>query len=201
MLILHTMLSPEALDDLLADYVTRDGTADGTFTSQDERKAQLLSSLEKEEAFITFNAEYQQPCLITRTDATPQALQDFKAMKAELVESVEDQARAKVKFDNLFSELTAKGAFPLPLGRTTMQGSLGLLVNDGVLAIEQLQDLLRRHSKGDYGVLGIDDQLRNLEAVESKDYMLSRYEVDGLSLYVETYAGHDQTMVMKVSDR
>lgn len=204
MLILHTMLSPQALDDLLADYVTRDGTADGTFTTLEERKAQLLTNLEREEAFITYNYEHSQACLIHRNDVTPEALAEFAELKveaAEQAESAREEAAAQEVFDQLFAELKSQGVFPIPLGRTVMAGRIGHLVSEGRLAIEQLQELLHKHANGDYGVLGAADRLANLRAIKDKDHMLSRYEVAGESLYVEMLAGHHQTMVMGRSDR
>lgn len=205
MLIPHTQLSPEALDDLLADYVTREGTDNGHFTTLAERKAQLLSSLNSEEAFITYNYDHNQPCLIPSHEATADAIKDFKALKLSLDEDSR-KAQAKTEhsegvFSALFGTLTDEGVFPIPLGRTVMAREVGILIEQGKVSVEQLQDLLHRHSIGDFGLLGIDDKLANLNAIKSKHYMLSRYEVSGLSMYVEMLEGHERTMVMLRSER
>ena len=205
MLIPHTQLSTEALDDLLADYVTREGTDNGTFTTQAERKAQLLKSLEREEAFITYNYEHQQPCLIASHQATPESIKDFASLKLSLAEdkrdSLEKARLAEVHFAELLLAMTTEGVFPIDLGRTVMTREVGFLIEEKKVSLEQLQDILRKHSMGDYGVLGIDDKLANLKAIQSKSYMLSRYEVSDVALYVEMYAGHDRTMVMLRSER
>lgn len=199
MLIPHTTLQPETLDELLADYVTRDGTDNGSFTTLEERKAQLLSSLECDEAFITFNYEHQQACLVPRHEVDAGALLDYQAVKASLKEEADAaqwEADAEVEFKRLHAELQAEGFFPIPLGRTLMQRDVNIMLHSGKVTLEELQDLLRKHSEGDYGVVSWGDKLSNLKTIKSKGYLLSRYDVAGISLIVETPDGHPQTMVM-----
>lgn len=198
MLIPHTQLDPRTLDELLNDYVTRDGTADGTFTTTEERKAQLLEKLESEEAFITFNYEYQQACLISRHEAPADALLEFEAAKQSLSSQGDDavyEERCKARFERLYGELLASGSFPIELGRTVQSRGVYVLQDEGHISLAELQSLLRRHSLGDYGLVSWGDKLKNLEAIPTKDYMLSRYEVRGRSLCVEMMAGHSQAMV------
>lgn len=74
MLIPYTSFNPATLDELLNDFVSRDGTDNGHFTSLEERKAELLGALGREDVFITFNHEYLQPCLVAKHDASTKAL-------------------------------------------------------------------------------------------------------------------------------
>lgn len=203
MLIPHTQLNPETLDDLLTDFVTRVGTF-GDATSLDVRKAQLLRQLETEQAFITYNYDHQQPCLVARNDVSESAIREFKTVKQALLdEAAEESAEreAMAAFIALHRKMTEEGVFPIDLGRTVMSAATGALLKSDKIRLDQLQDLLRRHSKGDYGLVPWCDKLSNLKAIATKDYMLSRYEISGLPFYVEMLADWPQTMVMRVSDR
>lgn len=198
MLIPHTQLDPQTLDELMTDYVTRDGTADGTYTTLAERKTQLLDKLEREEAFITFNAEHQQACLIPRHEAPDDALRAFEDLKATLTAEREDaayEAECKAAFEKRYGEFIASAIFPIELGRTVQSHGVHVLQLEHKVSLEDLQGLLRKHSIGDYGLVSWGDKLKNLEAIPEKDYMLSRYEVRGHSLCVEMMAGHTQAMV------
>jgi uncharacterized protein YheU (UPF0270 family) len=84
MLIPHSKFSTPILDDMLSDFVTRDGTDNGNFITLAERKAQLLSQLESHQAFITFNADHQQTCLVTSNEVPDDALRDFKQLVQKL---------------------------------------------------------------------------------------------------------------------
>lgn len=199
MLIPHTQLNPQTLDELMTDYVTRDGTADGTYTTLAERKAQLLEKLVREEAFITFNYEHLQACLIPRHEATAEALRDFAAIKASVADDEADdvdyESKSEAEFNRLYGEQLAAGVFPIELGRTVQTRGVHLLQAEGKVSLEDLQALLRNHSLGHYGLVSWGDKLKNLQAISAKDYMLSRYEVGGHSLCVEMLAGHSQAMV------
>lgn len=198
MLIPHTQIDPDTLDNLMTDYVTRDGTADGTFTTLAERKAQLLHKLEREEAFITFNYDHQQACLIPRHEAPADALRDFAALKSpasEVQDDSEYEAKAEAEFNRLYGELLAAGVFPIDLGRTVQSRGVHMLQIEHKVTLEDLQGVLRSHSLGHYGLVCWSDKLKNLQAIRSKDFMLSRYEVAGQSLCVEMGAGHTHAMV------
>jgi len=204
MLIPHTQLSPEALDDLLSDYVTRDGTADGTFTTLAERKSQLLDNLTKEQAFITFNADHMQACLVSRQEAGEEAIQAFEELKRALREQEQEAAEedaAQREFETMFAALKEKGVFPVQLGKPTMTQEVKILLEEDRFTLAGLQDLLLRHSHGDYGLLGWSDKLSNLKAIQPQEYMLSRYQLAGKQVYVETLNGHEKTCVMLRSER
>ena len=54
----HTLLSPEALDNLLIDIITRESTDYGEFTQDIHRKkSQLVQQLQQEKAVIVYNAD------------------------------------------------------------------------------------------------------------------------------------------------
>lgn len=199
MLIPHTQLQPQTLDDLMTDYVTRDGTADGTFTTLAERKAQLLEKLEREEAFITFNHEHLQACLVSRHEVSAEAIRDFEQAKAALsADRSADaayEAKCQAAFEALYTELQASSTFPIALGRTTQTRAVHALQLDGKVTLEDLQGVLHKHSMGDYGSLSWGDKLQNLRAIRQQDYMLSLYEVRGQMLCVEMWAGHELTQV------
>jgi len=201
MLIPHTKFLPHILDGMLSDFVTREGTDNGNFTTQTERIAQLLSQLESHQAFITFNADHQQTCLVTRNEVPDDALRDFKQLVQEEADRAEEEALSMAKFNQLLATKISYGTFPLYLGRTVMSGGVGELVRSGKLSIEQLQDILRRHSMGDFGVLEFGDKLRNLSAIDRRAHMLSRYEVADHDLYVEMLDGWQRTMVLQISER
>lgn len=198
MLIPHTQIDPQTLDELMTDYVTRDGTADGTFTTLAERKSQLLEKLEREEAFITFNREHQQACLIPRHEAPADALLEFESVKQSLSAESEDaayEAKCRADFELLYGQLAAGSTFPIALGRTVQSRGVYLLQEEGKASLEDLQAMLHKHSLGDYGLVSWSDKLKNLKAIPGKEYMLSRYEVRGQSLCVEMMAGHSHAMV------
>ena len=204
MLIPYTQLTPEALDELMSDYATRDGTDDGQFTTLDERKGYLLAQLQSEQAFITYNFEHQQACLVARHEVAPESLREFMAIKQALQEeAAEAQAELALEADfrNLYSAMAQNGAFPIELGHTCMTSGINALLESGKVTRAQLQDIFRRHSMGDYGVVSWGDKLQNLKAIKTKGYMLSRYEVGGISIYVEMLAGWPRTMLMQPSER
>ncbi|MCF5382470.1 hypothetical protein GIW05_02985 [Pseudomonas syringae] len=204
MLIPHDTLPPGTLDQLLDDYVTRDGTDNGQFTTMANRKAHLLASLERDEVFITFNYEHLQACLVSRHEVEPSALREYDALKASLKEDAEGaacEAKAALEFQRLFSDLHAEGVLPMPLGRTLMQSGVSFLIQGGKVSEEELRELLRRHSEGDYGLVCWGDKLRNLESIKCKGFLYSRYDISGISLCVETGTGHLQTIVKEPQER
>lgn len=198
MLIPHTQLNPETLDELLGDYASRDGTDDGQFTTLQERKGHLLAALEREEAFITYNYEHEQPCLVAKHAVTPEAIADYALLKAELKEAADEaayQAKCEAEFLSLHAEYTQAGVFPMSLGRTVQTHGVHVLQQTGALSLADLQGVLRRHSVGDYGVIGWGDKLANLKAIPSKAKLYSRYVVAGHDVCVESLVGHPRTMV------
>lgn len=77
MLIPHSELEPATLENLLVDLVTRDGTDNGYDDTLDERVGKLRVLLDRRQAFITFNHEYQQCCLVRREDLPPAELRKW----------------------------------------------------------------------------------------------------------------------------
>lgn len=203
MLIPHTLLNADTLDELLTDFVTRVGTDDDP-TPVAQRKAQLLRQLETEQAFVTYNYEHMQACLVARSELSDAVILEFKENRQAMIDAAAEQAeemKAKDDFTVLHAQLSAAGVFPINLGRTVMSGATNALMQDGRYSLSQLQNLLYRHSTGDYGAVSWADKLKNLQSIHSKDYMLSRYTLGGVDLYVEMLPGWPQTMVMLVSER
>lgn len=204
MLIPHTDLASETLDQLLGDYASRDGTDNGQFTTLDDRKKHLLAALERGEVFITFNYEHQQACLVAKHDATAEALADFAALKAQRKEEAATEAayqtQCEQEFIVLHSRFTAEGVFPIPLGRTVQSHAVSALQQSEAIYLPDLQELLRRHSMGDYGVIGWGDKLANLKAIPSKGKIYSRYLVAGRDICVESLDGHLRTMARLPGD-
>lgn len=60
MVIPYEQLSPEALQGLIEDFVTRDGTDNGDETPLSVRIERVRSALEKKDAVIVFDPETQQ---------------------------------------------------------------------------------------------------------------------------------------------
>ncbi|MFG8752333.1 YheU family protein [Pseudomonas aeruginosa] len=203
MLIPHTLLEADTLDELLTDFVTRVGTDDDP-TPVTQRKAQLLRQLETEQVFVTFNYEHMQACLVPRSELSDAAIQELKESRQAMIDEAAEQAeelKAKNDFTNLHGKMAHAGVFPIELGRTVMSGATNALMQEGRYSLQQLQDLLYRHSTGEYGSVCWADKLRNLQSIHSKGYMLSRYTLGGVDLYVEMLEGWHQTMVMLVSER
>lgn len=75
MLIPYHLLDPETLDNLIEDFVTRDGTDNGDETSLEQRSQQARQALHKQQAFIVFDADSQQCLLLPRHDIPPEWLQ------------------------------------------------------------------------------------------------------------------------------
>jgi len=69
MIIPYSELSAEALQALIEDFVTRDGTDYGQDEmSMQEKAAHLLALLKKDELLITYNEETQTCGLVTREE-------------------------------------------------------------------------------------------------------------------------------------
>lgn len=66
MLIPYQQLSQTALDGLIEDFVTRDGTDNGDDTPLQTRKQRVLAALEKRQAVILFDPDSQQCQLCLR---------------------------------------------------------------------------------------------------------------------------------------
>lgn len=64
----YTLLSPEALDNLIMDIITRESTDYGEFTQDIERKKnQLIQQLKQEKAIIIYNSD-EEACDIIKAE-------------------------------------------------------------------------------------------------------------------------------------
>lgn len=64
----YTLLSPEALDNLIIDIITRESTDYGEFTQDIERKKnQLIQQLKQEKAIIIYNPD-EEACDIIKAE-------------------------------------------------------------------------------------------------------------------------------------
>lgn len=70
MLIPHALLSPDVLDALIEDFVTRDGTDNGDETPLATRVIRVKNALSRYQAVIVFDPETQQ-CSLARADEVP----------------------------------------------------------------------------------------------------------------------------------
>tara|TARA_R110002124_G_scaffold128157_10_gene288620 strand:+ start:300 stop:950 length:651 start_codon:yes stop_codon:yes gene_type:complete len=216
MLIPFKDLEPSTLEALLEDYVTREGTDNGGFTSLKDRKDKLLHLLEREEAFITYNIEHNQPCLIAKHEVPAEALKAYRAAKlASLEEPINEVAEEPKQINSVvvpqepseqslaeeIESIKASIALPFPLGRTVMTQGIKAMLDSGKFQLQQLQELLYRHSVADFGGANDESVLANLCAITSDDQIRSLFSLSGHELYVETERGHTQTMVMFQNER
>lgn len=76
LLIPYQMLDLETLDNLIEDFVTRDGTDNGDDTPLQRRKERALMALQKTEAVILFDPQSAQCQLVARHELPADFLQD-----------------------------------------------------------------------------------------------------------------------------
>jgi uncharacterized protein YheU (UPF0270 family) len=77
MIIPYKKLSEEALQSLIEDFVTRDGTDYGMVEmSMQEKSAYLLALLKKGDLLITYNDELQSCGLVTKEQVLSSPFQD-----------------------------------------------------------------------------------------------------------------------------
>lgn len=81
MLIPYQQLSAEALNGLIEDFVTRDGTDNGDDTDFDTRKNRARNALEKHQAVIVYDSDSQQCQLVLRHSVPRQWLDDLAALE------------------------------------------------------------------------------------------------------------------------
>ncbi|WP_043257558.1 YheU family protein [Pseudomonas knackmussii] len=75
MLIPHDLLEAETLDNLLEDFVTREGTDNGDDTPLDVRVERARHALKRGEAVIVFDPESQQCQLMLKSEVPKEWLQ------------------------------------------------------------------------------------------------------------------------------
>lgn len=70
MLIPYDQLQPETLHNLMADFVSRDGTDGGDDTPEAVKSERVMRALKIGEAAILYDATYQQ-CILTLRSEVP----------------------------------------------------------------------------------------------------------------------------------
>ncbi|WP_435608560.1 YheU family protein [Pseudomonas knackmussii] len=75
MLIPHDLLEAETLDNLLEDFVTREGTDNGDDTPLDVRVQRARHALKRGEAVIVFDPESQQCQLMLKSEVPKEWLE------------------------------------------------------------------------------------------------------------------------------
>jgi uncharacterized protein YheU (UPF0270 family) len=76
MLIPHTKLPPDTLTGLIEDYATRETDTHHNSTLA-ERSLRLRKLLDTRQAFITYNVEHEQCCLVARHDVTEEDIRNW----------------------------------------------------------------------------------------------------------------------------
>lgn len=94
----------------------------------------------------------------------------------------------------------ARMSVPFNPGRTVMTRSVNVMLEEGTVALLELQELLHKHCSGEFGVIPDVDKLTNFEALPAKEYLRSKYELAGKYFVVITDHGHALTTVMLEGD-
>ncbi|MDF3934252.1 YheU family protein [Pseudomonas citronellolis] len=76
MLIPHDLLEAETLENLLEDFVTREGTDNGDETPLDTRVERARRALKRGDAVIVFDPESQQCQLMLKSEVPKEWLED-----------------------------------------------------------------------------------------------------------------------------
>lgn len=79
MLIPHHMLDPAILENMLEDFVTRDGTDNGFDAPLEKRVSQLKKQLERGEILIVFHPDTGDTSLAHRRDVPPEMLSELNS--------------------------------------------------------------------------------------------------------------------------
>ena len=67
--------------------------------------------------------------------------------------------------------------------------------------LAEAYEMLERHEKADFGDISKDDKALNLEAIETKDQILSSYKSKlGFKVWIITDCGHKNTTILLPSD-
>lgn len=78
MLIPHTLLDTEVLQNLIEDFVTREGTDNGDDTPLTTRVERVRYALDRYQAVIVFDADTQQCMLALAEDVPKEWLDELK---------------------------------------------------------------------------------------------------------------------------
>lgn len=77
MIIPYTMLASEILNNLIEDFVTRDGTDNGDETLLTTRVQRVKHALETKQAFIVFDEQTETCMLVLKQDIPKEWLADL----------------------------------------------------------------------------------------------------------------------------
>lgn len=77
MIIPHHMLNSEILQNLIEDFVSRDGTDNGDDTPLSVRVERVKHALEKQQAFIVYDQESEACSLLLKQDTPKEWLADL----------------------------------------------------------------------------------------------------------------------------
>ncbi|MBM5458887.1 YheU family protein [Pseudomonas sp. P66] len=73
MIIPHQQLEPDTLQNLIEDFVSREGTDNGDESTELQKVQAVRSQLASGQAVIYFDAEYTQ-CILASRDQVPKAM-------------------------------------------------------------------------------------------------------------------------------
>lgn len=75
MLIPYTQLQPDTLHNLIADFVSREGTDNGDMSTEVQKIGRVESALKSGDAVIFYNAELAQ-CILSHKSEVPKDMLD-----------------------------------------------------------------------------------------------------------------------------
>lgn len=78
MIIPHHLLSPTILQNLIEDFVSRDGTDNGDETPLTVRTERVRYALEKKQAFIVYDQDSEACSLLLKQDIPKEWLNDLE---------------------------------------------------------------------------------------------------------------------------
>lgn len=204
MLIPYTVLTVDQLASVLDECIQRQRQLSTipAATSDAQMRVWLTGQLEAKVLFVEFDTKTRAKALLPSSAVPENYRSDFMAFVAELDSELNAaEAEARDSFRSLYAEMILQGRLPLDLGQTAMTGGVKMLIDEGKIERAQLEVLLRRHSHADFGSVAWTDKLYNLNDVEHRGHILSRYDLPSAGLYVETCAGWHHTTVMLRSER
>lgn len=120
----------------------------------------------------------------------PPEMQSFEKMKDYLI-TCENRQELVLEPEDLVDSKFEGGWLNATVGAQAIAKELGI----------SLEELAKRHLHGDYGDMPVEDWLANDMDIEHGGHIISRYNVEGYSLYVETDGSRVYTTVMEVSER
>lgn len=75
MIIPHDQLEPQTLQNLIEDFVCREGTDNGDDSTEEQKVLRVRAALGSGSAVVFFNAELSQ-CILTSRDQVPKDMLD-----------------------------------------------------------------------------------------------------------------------------